>query len=39
MEFYIEFDIVKSGWFIVYIEELQVIISEKKYNSFSEDRF
>ena len=26
MEFHINFDIVKSGWFIVYIEGAQVII-------------
>ena len=39
MEFPIEFDTVKSGWSIVYIEGSQVIISPKKYMYFSEDWF
>ena len=30
---------ITSGWSIVYIKELQVIISKKKYVSFSKDRY
>ena len=37
LEFPIKFDTVKSGWFIVYTEWPQVIISKKNYISFSED--
>ena len=33
------FNTVKSVWFIVYIEGLQVIISDFFYVSFSEERF
>ena len=32
-----KYDTVKSGWSIVYIEGLQVIISKKYQTSFSED--
>ena len=39
MDFFIKFDKVKSGWVIVYIEELPVIISNKYLISFSEDQF
>ena len=39
MEFPIEFDTVKSGWCIVYIEVSQVIIFSKYGISVSEDCF
>ena len=39
MEFSINFDTVKSGWSIVFIEGAQVIISLKYCISFSEDQF
>ena len=37
MGFSIKFDSVKSGWSVVYIEGIQVIIFFKKCISFSED--
>ena len=39
MEFTIMFDMVASGWSIIYTEGSQVIISRKYYISFSENRF
>ena len=39
MGYSIKFETVKSGWSIVYIEGLQVIISPKYCISFSKDRF
>ena len=39
MEFSIKFDILKSGWSIVYIEGSQVIISNRYCISFPEGRF
>ena len=39
MEFFIKFDLVKSGWSVVYIEKSQVIILKKDCNSFSEGYF
>ena len=39
MDFSIEFDTGMSGWSIVYIEGLQVIIQKNIYFVFSEDQF
>ena len=39
MEFTIKFDMVTSGWSIIYTEGSQAIVSRKYYISFSEDRF